>query len=207
MPPGKKPGTVVLNISTPNLAEFDIESVLEAIAAGEPAAETALVRQYSRGLLLMLTQRCGDVELAADMHQDTFMVVLTRLRKQALDNPQQVKAFIHTTAVNLFINHYRKEKRHNTWGDDDAVSAAADPAPDQVRRLEKKDTAKLVHAVINELPGQRDREILWLYFIDEIEKPAICAQLDLSTAHFDRVLYRAKQRLRQKLEFQVGDFS
>ncbi|MBE9549964.1 MAG: sigma-70 family RNA polymerase sigma factor [Proteobacteria bacterium] len=197
----------MLNISTPNLAEFDIESVLKAIAAGEPAAETALVHQYSRGLLLMLTQRCGDVELAADMHQDTFMVVLTRLRKQALDNPQQIKAFIHSTAVNLFINHYRKEKRRNTWGDDDAVGAAADPAPDQVRRLEKKDTAKLVHAVIKELPGERDRKILWLYFIDEIEKPAICTQLDLSTEHFDRVLYRAKQRLRQKLELQVGDFS
>jgi len=196
----------VLNISTPNMADFDIETVLSAIAAGEPAAETSLVRQYSRGLLLMLTQRCGDVELAADIHQDTFMVVLTRLRKQPLDNPKQVKAFIHTTAVNLFINHYRKEKRRNTWGDDDAVDAAVDPMPDQVTRLEKKDTAELVHTVINELPGNRDRKILWLYFIDELEKPGICAQLDLSTEHFDRVLYRAKQRLRQKLEFQMRDF-
>ncbi len=196
----------MLNISTPNMADFDIETVLSAIAAGEPAAETSLVRQYSRGLLLMLTQRCGDVELAADIHQDTFMVVLTRLRKQPLDNPKQVKAFIHTTAVNLFINHYRKEKRRNTWGDDDAVDAAVDPMPDQVTRLEKKDTAELVHTVINELPGNRDRKILWLYFIDELEKPGICAQLDLSTEHFDRVLYRAKQRLRQKLEFQMRDF-
>ncbi|MCF6226620.1 MAG: sigma-70 family RNA polymerase sigma factor [Xanthomonadales bacterium] len=196
----------MLNISTPNIANFDIETVLSAITAGEPAAETALVRQYSRGLLLMLTQRCGDVELASDIHQDAFMVVLTRLRKQALDNPKQVKAFIHTTAVNLFINHFRKEKRRNTWGDGDAIDAAVDPMPDQVTRLEKKDTAELVHTVINELPGSRDRKILWLYFIDELEKPNICAQLDLSTEHFDRVLYRAKQRLRQKLEFQMRDF-
>jgi len=134
------------------------------------------------------------------------MVVLTRLRKQPLDNPKQAKAFIHTTAVNLFINHYRKERRRNTWADGDAVDAAVDPMPDQVTRLEKKDTAELVHTVINELPGSRDRKILWLYFIDELEKPGICAQLDLSTEHFDRVLYRAKQRLRQKLEFQMRDF-
>ena len=191
----------MLNISTPNQSDFDIEAVLSAIGAGQPAAETALVRQYSRGLLLMLTHRCGDVELAADIHQDTFMVVLTRLRKKPLDKPEQVKAFIHTTAVNLFINHYRKEKRHNTWADADAVEVAVDPAADQIQRLEKSETAKIVHAVIKELPAERDREILWLYFIDEQEKPSICTQLDLSTEHFDRVLYRAKQRLRQKIAF------
>ncbi len=195
----------MLNINPDNSDDFNASLVLEAIGAGDLKAETALVRQYSRGLLLMLTQRCGDIDLAGDMHQDTFMVVLTRLRKQPLNDPEQIKAFIHTTAVNLFINHYRKEKRRNTWGDEDSINTATDPAPDQVKRLQQEDTAKLVHALINELPTRRDRQILWRYFIDDIDKKAICNELDLPPDHFDKVLYRAKQRIRQKMDLQVRD--
>lgn len=196
---------LLLNINPTNPDDFDAALVLKAIGAGDPEAETDLVRRYSRGLLLMLTQRCGDVDLAGDMHQDTFMVVLTRLRKQPLENPEQIKAFIHTTAVNLFINHYRKEKRHNTWGDEDSLNKATDPAPDQLKRLQQEDTAKLVHGLIGELPTRRDRQILWRYFIDDIDKSTICSELDLPPDHFDKVLYRAKQRIRQKMDLQVRD--
>ncbi len=195
----------MLSIDPISADDFDVASVLQAIAAGTPKAETALVRRYSRGLLLMLTQRCGDIDLAGDLHQDAFMVVLARLRKQPLDNPEQVKAFIHTTAVNLFINHYRKEKRRNTFSDEDSVGQAVDPSPNQLKRLQQEDTATLVRGLIAELPKHRDRHILWRYFIDDIEKSEICMELDLPSEHFDRVLYRAKQRIRQKMDLQVRD--
>jgi len=57
--------------------------------------------------------------------------------------------------------------------------------------------------MLSELSTDRDRQLLQLYYLEEREKAEICQQLALSPAHFDRVLYRAKQRFRKLLLKQV----
>ena len=47
---------------------------------------------------------------------------------------------------------------------------------------------------------KRDRDLLLRYYVHEEEKPEICRALGLDSLHFNRVLYRAKQRFREILE-------
>ncbi len=46
----------------------------------------------------------------------------------------------------------------------------------------------------------RDRQILYRFYIAEEDKERICADLDLSSLHFNRVLFRARQRFKDLLE-------
>ena len=56
-----------------------------------------------------------------------------------------------------------------------------------------------MRALIEELPTPRDREILMGVYVREEDKDEICARLGIDSTHFNRVLFRAKQRFRELL--------
>ncbi len=166
----------------------------------DTAAETDLVRRYSRGLLYMLRRMAGDPALADDLHQETFRVVIERLRERGLEDPERLAGFLHRTAKNLFIGGYRKVVRRKTEGEVDGLETVPDPAADPHQRAVREEEAALVRRLIGELETDRDRQILYRFYIAEEDKERICADLDLSSLHFNRVLFRARQRFKDLLE-------
>jgi RNA polymerase sigma-70 factor (ECF subfamily) len=69
------------------------------------------------------------------------------------------------------------------------------------RWLEKK-IALRVKRILQQLPTPRDREILMRFYLQEEEKDAICRDLRLEADQFDKVLHRARARLKELLEAQ-----
>ncbi len=182
-------------------SELDIATELvRRIEQGDHAAETRLVERYSRGLLYMLQRTTRNPFLAEDLHQETFRIVLERLRTRGLDQPEKLTGFIHRTARNLFIANYRKAVRRQTQNDDSAIRKVADPAPNQLGSFLDKEEADLVRQLISELKPDRDRQLLLRFYIAEEEKELICRDLGLSSLHFNRVLFRARQRFKDLLE-------
>lgn len=186
--------------------ERDIAVALaQRIGAGDQEAEAELIRRYSRGVLFLLQHRSGDEQLAHDLHQETFCVVLIRLRDRGLTDPSKLVGFIHRTAVNLFIGDYRKMRRRNTNADTDRVIREADPNHHGLARVLQLERAALVRELIGELGQQRDREILERFYLKEESKQSLCAELGLENLHFDRVLFRARQRLKQLAQSRLSD--
>lgn len=175
------------------------EDLARRIESGDEAAEAELFERYSRGLLFMLRRRTGDEDLADDLHQEAFRIVLERLRRSRLDDPGRLAAFLHRTARNLVIADYRKKDRRQDQDLED-IGAPVDPAPGQLSRVLLDEEAALVRRVIDELRPERDREVLYRFYLLEEEKDAICARLELSSLHFNRVLYRAHLRFKDLLE-------
>jgi DNA-directed RNA polymerase specialized sigma24 family protein len=57
-----------------------------------------------------------------------------------------------------------------------------------------------VAELLEELPTERDRQLLMRFYLDGIDKQQLCHDLGLSPKHFDRVLMRARSRLRTIIE-------
>jgi RNA polymerase sigma-70 factor (ECF subfamily) len=53
--------------------------------------------------------------------------------------------------------------------------------------------------LLAELGTPRDREILTRVYLRDEDKDAICAALGVDATHFNRVLFRAKERFRELL--------
>lgn len=182
------------------LSEQDYRQLVTRIAAGDSVAEQRLVEQFSRGLMVMLRQRTSDWDLAADIHQDAFIVVIKRLRQKGLQNPDGLKSFLRQTAINLLLGDRRKHSRRQTSTDSELIARVASESIGPVQSIERDQLAQLVRDLIAELTVPRDRQLLRRYYLAEESKQAICADLELDPGHFDGVIYRARQRLKASLE-------
>lgn len=174
--------------------------LVRRILSGEATAEGELVESYGRAVRMVLKQMLRGSPEAEDLFQDTFRLVLEKIRAGELREPDRLPRFITRIARNLAINHFRVAARRRTDSDSEAVAEVARIPPDQLGRLLLHEKAALVRQLIDELPTDRDRQLLYRFYIAEEEKEPICSDLGLSSLHFNRVLHRARQRYRQLFE-------
>ena len=79
-----------------------------------------------------------------------------------------------------------------------------DQSPDIYRSLQSEQMFKLVVQLIEEMKIERDRNILKYHYFYEYDKSKICNMLELTPEHFDRVLHRARNRLKQLIQHKIG---
>jgi RNA polymerase sigma-70 factor (ECF subfamily) len=120
-----------------------------------------------------------------------------------LRKPQCLSAFIRQTAVNISIDHFRREKRY-VHQDDGDFSLLHSHRDHKARGLDSRTTRRILENTLDQLAVSRDREILRRFYLADEDKVTICVALKLSAPHFDRVLYRAKRRMRELITQQKG---
>jgi RNA polymerase sigma-70 factor (ECF subfamily) len=184
-PPGDDPGAAEARLLAAD------------IAAGDAAAEARLARRYMPAVLGFLRSRCGDRELASDLAQETFSIALVRLRCAAVDNPAALAGFLRGIASNLLANEMRRSERRLVTGSGGEFVELGACEDDPCDRAENEDLVRRVRTVIGRLSVARDRELLWSFYVDQTSKSQLCARYRLSPEHFDRVLHRARLRLRE----------
>lgn len=175
------------------------------IAAGDRQAETALVRRYSRAVRALLEQRVRSRETASDLVQETFIVVIARIRDSGIHDPSRIAGFLRQTAINLANSEKRKAQRQRTdvAVDEEIVESIPGPVDPQAL-VEEEDLARLVNQLVDTLPMERDRDLLRRYLVQGEDKDVLCSAYALSSEHFDRVLYRARMRLRELVEHRLS---
>jgi RNA polymerase sigma-70 factor (ECF subfamily) len=185
--------------------DADLAALVRRIQAGAPAAESELVARFSRGLLLMLRRLVQNVALADDLHQETLALVLAKIRGGEVREPEKLGGFIRSTARNLFIADRRKEARYRAFdeGEEEGLHpglalAGRDPAP--LERVLAEEEARQVQRLLGELRFDRDRQLLLRFYLSDDSKEEICADLDIEPQRFNKVLFHARERLRELWE-------
>jgi RNA polymerase sigma-70 factor, ECF subfamily len=170
------------------------------IGGGDKEAESQLIARMRPGLKMLLTARCsGDAEHAADLCQDTLLIVLQRLRSRKIEDPSRLSAFAAQTARQLAFDARRRCASRKTVVDSDAVDAAVPESPEDPG-VDTAILSRLVRGVLAELGQDRDREVLRRFYLQDEDKSDICRTLNLAPAAFDLLIFRARSRLRALLE-------
>ena len=180
--------------------QTDLAELAVRIRTGDEAAATELVARFHRGLTLVLRRRCGSVETAQDLVQETFLVVLQKIRRDEVEDPARLAGFIHGTARHLLLAHRRKAGRLVGFEDEGSRpdERVVEPRSDHLDTLMRREESRLVRELLREMPYPRDRQVLIRFYLSQQPKEVICADLDIEPGHFRRVLYRARERLRQQ---------
>lgn len=165
----------------------------------DDAAFERLIRQNYAGLLALVRRRARDEQLAADLVNDAIVLALEHYRAGRISDPERIGGYIFQVAMNLLRNHRRKaENRSDLRADPESIDRSSSAHDSAVDGLDPGTIAQ-VRSAIESLPAQRDREIVKRFYLDEEEKESICRALGLSALHFDKVVFRARKRLRTAL--------
>lgn len=186
-----------------HVVEHNSRGLVERIGEGDQVAESELFARFGRSVRLLLLKRTGNPQLASDLCQDTFVVMLRKLRAGELKDPDRLAGFISRTAVNISIQHFRKEKRY-LYSASGIIRQQVAHCDNKGQRLDNETSRVMLEDILEQLAVSRDREILRRFYLNENDKEAICRDLQLSSVHFDRVLYRAKHRMRELIGKQQG---
>lgn len=170
------------------------------IMSGNQQASSQFVNLHYRWLLFIVRKKFARVSSHEDIVQDSFLVVITKLQQGQVSNPDTIRAFLRTTAINIGYEYLRKDKKYASAVDQSSLDIFEDAKSDVLSNLEWKEGINKVKQVMAELPTERDQQILTQFYFEDQDKKDICQSLDLSSAHFDRVLYRAKQRLKELMQ-------
>lgn len=164
--------------------------------AREFGSEAAL-RELRAGVLYLLKCIVQEPALAEDLCNETFRVVLERLRRGPLEDPAKLTSFLAQTARNLALADQRKTQRRRTeTGEQAAIDHVRDDKPDPSDDLQSQWRARAIRKVLLEMPNLRDRQLLVRLYLNDEDKASICHDLHLSEEHFNRVIYRARERFR-----------
>lgn len=173
-------------------------------SATRESVERALTVQYP-GLQRLIRRKIQNPDDAADLLNSAMVVTLEHFETGRISDATHVGGYAYQVAMNLLKNHRRKHsERADRRAEVDEETLAA-PQSDAL----EEDWAKRVRALIEELPPGRDRTLLKRFYLDEDDKADICKDLGMSALHFDKIIFRARHRIRavfQARGFKPGDF-
>jgi RNA polymerase sigma-70 factor (ECF subfamily) len=176
---------------------------VERLKNGDATTERHFANYFGQLLRIKLRARLRSAQLIEDLSQETFLRVLTALRrKDGLEYPERLGAFVNTVCQNLLFELYRAESRrpaelpdHLDVPDERASAESAlvtDERKDQVRQVLQDLTAK-------------DRELLYMVFYEEIDKDEICRRFSVEREYLRVLVHRAKARFRKELLERHGE--
>jgi RNA polymerase sigma-70 factor (ECF subfamily) len=160
----------------------------------------ALIERNYVGLRLLVSRRCRNPQVAADLLNEAVLTTWTKWQAGKIGRPEQIAGYVLQVTMNLLRNHRRAIGERPEMRADAAklqeLPGTAEPADEAIER----EIATQVKNVIRGMSSQRDRAILVRFYLDEEDKEAICQDLGLSPLQFDKILHRARGRLRKLLE-------
>jgi RNA polymerase sigma-70 factor, ECF subfamily len=165
----------------------------------DPVSHLAAVYRDFPGLRALILRRVRDPDVAADILQDAAVTTLEKLRSGEIAQPENLGGYLYRVALNHLRNHRRKDRSALSSADGlDELPASEDKA--DWENVRGRQWATAARRMLEEMPVARDREVLVRFYLDDENRERICRELRLSEEHFNRVIFRARNRFRELIE-------
>jgi len=177
--------------------------IVANIRRGDRPMEAVFFQRYYAGVKRHLARYIHNTSHAEDIAHDALLTVLLRLRNKSIEQPQFLDRFVYQTAKFSYYSWRRRPA--NQPGLFEPLAEHQNPM-DTEQQFLRAEQRRLLLVLIGTLRVERDREILRRAYIHDETKLATCEALALTTSHFDRIIFRARERLKHRLELQDPDF-
>ena len=162
---------------------------------GDNAGLEQIITEYKDGLILYLNTLVGDILLAEELAEDTFVRLFTKKPKDK--GTGCFKTWLYTIGHNLAISHLRKAKKQVSIPID-TLEYLSDGSGEPLPAYLKEEEKRLVHQAMERLKPQY-RQILWLIYFENLSFKDAAVIMKKSVHSTQMLATRARQAMRAEL--------
>lgn len=184
-----------------SISQFNEIELVTRAKGGDRYAFGELVRAHAQGVLHVIYRMCGDMQVAEDAAQETF--IRAWLQLQAYRPGTSLRNWLYRIAVNTAIDMLRKEKRILPGAVEDLKLTDPEPGPEaQVTSSERTET---VQGAVLALPDA-SRAVLVLREYEGLSYQEIADALDIPVGTVMSRLNYGRKLLRESLQVQLFSY-
>lgn len=169
---------------------------------GDRNAFSELVRIHASDVLHVIYRMCGDMQVAEDAAQETFIQAWLRLQTYRPGTP--LRNWLYRIAINAAIDMLRKEKRILPGAVEDMRLINPEPGPEAL--LSSSERAQAVQKAVLALPDA-SRAVLVLREYEGLSYHEIAHTLDIPVGTVMSRLNYARKLLKERLEVQLFSYA
>ena len=163
---------------------------VRAASQGDAAAFEQVVHTHHQRVLNFLFRMTRHRQDAEDLTQQTFVKAFQHIHRVDCERP--IINWLLTIARRTALNHFRSVRK---WEFVPAEIVSPEPSP--ARHLEQQDRADNLWARARRVLPQREFEVLWLRFAEELSTEETARITGLTQIHVKVLVHRARHHLQK----------
>ena len=180
-------------------------ALVNAVLARERGACERLVAEYQRLCWHIIYRMVHSPDDTLDLCQETFLRVFQRLHQFRGD--QGLKSWVGKVAYTVALRHLESKRMPiadtENWADAETILASQPSEFNLEKACADEQLVEQVQQEINKLPPLL-RTVLTLYHLEDLSIPDIGEIIGLPSGTVKSHLFRARLRLRNRMEFLQG---
>jgi RNA polymerase sigma-70 factor, ECF subfamily len=173
--------------------EITDERLLQAAGQGDIEAFAALVNRHQAWAWRIAYRFIGEAQSAEDVVQDAFLKLLQAARR--FEPRAAFRSYFFRIITRLCLD--QAKKKHPTYTD--RLPETTDPGPDAAAQMIDHEVSAAVRSALDALPGNQRMAVVLRYY-EDLDHRGIAEALQVSTKAVERLLSRARKRLRTLLQ-------
>ena len=155
-----------------------------------------IIRDYKDGLVFYLNGIVGNILVAEELAEDTFVLLGTKKPKDK--GKSSFKTWLYTIGRNVAIDYLRKSSRKRQISAESLAELGSEADELERSYIKKEQKIVLYHSMQKLNPLYR--QVLWLTYFEGLSNKEVAQILKKSNHNIETLLYRAKKSLKSILE-------
>ena len=165
---------------------------------GDESGLVEIIRDYKDGLILYLNSFVGNIHIAEELAEDTF--VLLGIKKPKDKGKGSFKTWLYTIGRNVAIDYLRRNSKRANISIDDCPELVSEEQNLELAYI-KEERKITVHRAIGKLKSEY-RQVLWLIYFEDFSISQAAAVMKKSAHSTETLVYRARKSLKSQLELE-----
>lgn len=163
---------------------------------GDEDGLAEIIKDYKDGLMLYLNSIVGNIRIAEELAEDTFVLLGTK--KPRDKGKGSFKTWLYTIGRNIAIDYLRRNSKRGEVSGEETAELSDDREGLELSYI-KKERKITVHRALCRLKPEY-RQALWLVYFEELSAKETAAVMKKSVHGTETLIYRAKRALKAELE-------
>ncbi len=163
---------------------------------GDDDGIVEIIRDYKNGLMLYLNGIVGNIHVAEELMEDTFVRIV--VKKPRFSGKSSFKTWLYSIGRNIAVDYVRKNKKLPTVSDDEVLFLLCDES-DIEREYIQNERKILLHQTLKRLNPDY-RTVLYLVYFEDFSIADTASVMKKTKKQTENLVYRAKLSLKSELE-------